>query len=267
MPSRMINGYELHYAESGSGEPLVLVHGTLNDQRSWAAQMQVLGERYHVHALSLRHFWPAQWDGTGPGFTIAQHTDDVAAFLRSFGRPVRLIGHSRGGHIAFRVAQQYPDVVGDLVLAEPGGELDETLGGKPATGAQAAGFARAAAEVAAGRVLEGMIMQAEATGGPGAWQRRPEIRRQIAMDNARTLLGQVNENRLPFSRAAAQAIRSRTLLLNGALTQPNFITVIEALAPVIADCRRQVIPNATHGMQADNPAAFNAAVLDFFAGG
>ena len=37
------------------------------------------------------------------------------------------MGHSRGGHIAFRVAQQRPDLLRKLVLAEPGGDLDASL--------------------------------------------------------------------------------------------------------------------------------------------
>src|SRR3954470_24000514 len=33
MPSMTVDGYELSYVESGAGDPLVLVHGTLGDQR------------------------------------------------------------------------------------------------------------------------------------------------------------------------------------------------------------------------------------------
>ena len=42
-------------------------------------------------------------------------------------RPVDLMGHSRGGHIGFRVAEQRPDLLRKLVLAEPGGDLDASL--------------------------------------------------------------------------------------------------------------------------------------------
>jgi pimeloyl-ACP methyl ester carboxylesterase len=263
MPSRILEGREIHYAEAGDGPPLVLVHGTLQDQRYWAPQMQAFGARFHVYALSMVHCWPGTWQDGG-GFTIAQHTADVAGFIRSLGGRARLIGHSRGGHIAFRVASEHPELIEELVLAEPGGELDASLGGLPASGAQAAGFARAAAEIAACRIEDGLRIIAENTGGPGAWEKRPESKKRVSRDNARTLLGQMHENRLPFSLAAAQAITMRTLLVNGAQTQPQFITVIEALMRVIPDAAHVVIPNATHGMSADNPAAFNKAVLDFF---
>ncbi len=40
MPSLTVNGTELHYSEAGvGGRKLLMVHGTLGDQRSFAAQM------------------------------------------------------------------------------------------------------------------------------------------------------------------------------------------------------------------------------------
>jgi esterase len=268
MPSLTVNGYALNYAEHGSGEPVVLVHGTLQDQRYWAPQMEPLGARYRVIALSLRHYWPEKWDGIGNDFTIAQHTADVAAFIRALGAgPARLVGHSRGGHIAFRVAGAHPELLRQLVLAEPGGELDESLSGAPPAGKQAAVFREAAEMIRAGRVEEGLSFFADYTGGKGAWTRRPEFRKQIARDNAGTLLGQINEQRKPYSLAAIKLIRTPTLLVGGANTQPQFNAILAAMEKNLAGARRVTVPNATHSMSLENPAAFNAAVLEFFAGG
>ncbi len=265
MPTREINGYPLSWAESGSGAPLVLIHGTLADQRHWTPQMEAFGAKFHVYALSLRHYWPETWDGVGSDFTIAQQVADVAAFIRSLGGKAHLLGHSRGGHIAFRVAEQHPELIDRLILAEPGGDLDESLGGKPAGSGQAQGFNAVAAEIAAGRIEEGLRMMAERTGGPNGWTGRPAWRRQVNRDNATTMLGQVNENRKPYTKAAVAGLQPKTLLLNGNQTQPNFITIVEAMEKVIPDVRRVVIRNATHGLNHDNTADFNAAVLAFLA--
>jgi len=267
MPSLRVNGYDLAYAEEGSGDPVLLIHGTLGDQRSWAAQMAPLGARFRVLALSMRHCWPGRWE-EGGDFTIDRHVADVVGLITALGQgPVRLVGHSRGGHIAFRIAERHPELLRALVLAEPGGELDESLGGKPpgAPGRQASAFAEAAALIAAGDTEGGLRRVAEHTGGPGAWERRPEARKAIARDNARTLLGQVHERRRPYSRAAAEAIRTPTLLLGGAETRPQFIAILDALERTIAGARRVTIPNATHGLTHENPEAFNRAVLDFLA--
>ena len=268
MPSLTVDGYPMHYAEAGSGAPLVLVHGSLNDYRNWAPQMAPLGAHFHVVAPSLRHYWPERWDGSGGRFKIDQHVADLAGFITALGAgPVHLVGHSRGGHIAFRLAELHPHLIGRLVLAEPGGELDESLGGQPVApgvkGRQAQAFAAAAELVRAGDVEGGLRRFAEHTGGPGAWEKRSEARKAIGRDNAHTLAGQVDEQRRPFSRAAAEGIRLPTLLVHGAETQPSFIAIVEALQRCIAGSRRVVIPGAGHSMGSDNPEAFNAAVLAF----
>lgn len=109
----------------------------------------------------------------------------------------------------------------------------------------------------------GLKVVFERTGGPGAWERRPEDRKAIARANARTMLGQSDEQRRPYSRTDVAAIRTPTLFLYGANTRPNFVANVEALAGAISGSKVVVIPNATHGLPVDNPADFNAAVAGF----
>lgn len=263
MPHIDIDGRPIHYAEAGNGPPLVLVHGTLLDQRYWAPQMEAFSAHYHVYALSMLGCWPTAWDGQD--FTIARHTADVAGLIRAVGAPARLLGHSRGGHIAFRVASEHPELVRELVLSEPGGDCDETLGGKPS--AQASGFNAVAAEIGAGRIEEGLRQFTDRVYGAGTWDRWPETPRQRHRENARSMLGQAHENRKPYSRAAAQAIKARTLLLNGGDTPASFVANVEALLPAIPSATRVVIPRTTHDLSNEDPATFNAAVLAFLTRG
>src|SRR5690242_16276463 len=125
---RRVNHTDIAHIALGKGPALVCVHGTLGDFRVWSPVMGPLSRHHRVISLSLRHFFPEHWDGHGTDYTIAQHVADVIAFIEALGpEPVDLMGHSRGGHIAFRVAQQRPDLLRRLVLAEPGGDLDPSL--------------------------------------------------------------------------------------------------------------------------------------------
>jgi pimeloyl-ACP methyl ester carboxylesterase len=269
MASLRVNGTEIHYGEAGvGGQVLLMVHGTLGDQRSFAAQMDpIAAAGFHVMALSMRHCWPGSWPAEGGDFRIDTHVADVAAFIRALGGGrVALLGHSRGGHIAVRVAERHPDLLRALILAEPGGELDESLGGKPGAAENANAFTKAADLIAAGDEEGGLKVVAERTGGPGAWERRPEDRKAISRANARTMLGQRDEQRRPYGRETAAAIRTPTLFLRGANTRPNFVANVEALAGVIRGSRVAVIPNATHGLPYENPTDFNAAVIAFLKG-
>ena len=125
MLHRRVNGHDMAFIALGEGIPLVCVHGSLCDFRVWSCVLGPLSRRHRVVALSLRHFFPEHWDGVGSGYTITQHVADVIGFIEALGEgTVDLMGHSRGGHIAFRVAQQRPDLLRRVVLAEPGGDLD-----------------------------------------------------------------------------------------------------------------------------------------------
>ena len=65
-----VNGYDMAYWEFGSGPPVVLVHGSVNDYRVWNSQVTEFSKKYHVIALSLRHYFPEMWDGHGDDYSI-----------------------------------------------------------------------------------------------------------------------------------------------------------------------------------------------------
>ena len=82
-------------------------------------------------------------------------------------------------------------------------------------------------------------------------------------DNAGTLLGQLGERRPPPTRA--DAIEAPTLLIGAERSPPAYAEILDALERSLGDVRRLTIAGASHAMNRGNPAAFNAAVLDFLA--
>ncbi len=271
MQSLHVNGYDMPYLEVGeanAGPPLVCVHGSLSDFRIWGCVMGPLSERHRVIAVSLRHFFPAQWDGVGDTYSISQHVADVIAFLEQFDGPVDLMGHSRGGHICFRVAQARPDLIRRLILAEPGGELDASLDPdyKGGPSPLLARFTTAAEKIAAGDVDGGLAFFMDTLEGPGTWPRLPPMVKQNLRDNAMTLIGQVRDERPPFSKADAEAIKMPTLLILGARTKGLLPKVLHALAAHVPYSRTAIIENTTHPMFEQAPQKYSNIVLDFLAG-
>jgi pimeloyl-ACP methyl ester carboxylesterase len=266
MQTLHVNGFDMAYLELGRGSPLVCVHGSLGDFRIWSPVLGPLSRRHRVIALSLRHFFPEQWNGHGDTYSIAQHVSDVIAFLEQLDAgPVDLIGHSRGGHVSFRVAQRRPDLLRKLILAEPGGELDATLdpAATPGPSQLAARVAAAAEKIAGGEIDGGLELFFDAIEGPGAWRRLPAMLKQPLRDNAFTLLGQTRDRRPPFSKADAESIRTPTLFIGGANTKGRLSQVLHTLATHVPGARTAMIPNATHPMFEQAPQRFCEIVLDF----
>jgi pimeloyl-ACP methyl ester carboxylesterase len=268
MLRRRVNGYEISYVEVGEGTPLVCVHGTLGDFRVWSPVMGPLSQRHRVISISLRHFFPEHWDGVGADYKIAQHVADVVGFIEAMGEgPVDLMGHSRGGHIAFRVAQQRPELLRRLVPAEPIGNLDASL--LPAD-APPVHSVDALPKVMAERITAGDLdgalkLFAENYDGPDGWERVPPTMRQTWRDNARTLIGQADEQRPPFTRADAEAISVPTLIIIGGDTPGAIPLMSRTLAAQVRGSRVEVIPDARHFMFEDDPIRFCAVVLEFLA--
>lgn len=265
MLHRRVNDHDMVYIELGKGPPLVCVHGTLGDFRVWSPVLGPLSLRHRVFSLSLRHFFPEHWDGTGLDFTISQHVADVISFIEKMEEgTVDLMGHSRGGHIAFRVAQERPDLLHRLILADPTGQLDASLSANDTSSAPVRStYTPIADRVVAGDIDGALAMFCEAANGPGSWLTLSATARQTWRDNVNTLLGQVNELRAPFTLFDAESLGVPTLFVGGSDSPPNIAIVLRALAAHVPGASIQMISGAGHFMFEDDPISFCAAVVKF----
>src|ERR1700704_1079758 len=115
------NGTELAYVDLGQGEPVIFVHGGLQDYRMWAEHLPKFAGRYRAIAYSRRNHFPndASPDGMPDGAADA-HGEDLAAFVRALGlSKVRIVAHSAGAHAALFFAAMHPDMIVSLALNEP----------------------------------------------------------------------------------------------------------------------------------------------------
>jgi pimeloyl-ACP methyl ester carboxylesterase len=267
MQTLSVSGYEMPYLEIGQGRALVCVHGTLGDFRTWSAVLGPLSKSHRVVAVSLRHFFPEHWDGVGDDYLMVQHISDVIGFLEKLGDgPVDLMGHSRGGHIAFRVAQLRPDLLRKLVLAEPGGELDATLdpaASGPTPSDRAARIAASADMVKSGDIEGALKLFFDTIDGDGAWGRLPAAPKQQLRDNVFTLIGQAGENRKPFSRTEAQSIETPTLFIGGADTKGSLPAVLRALSAEVPGAKTALMQGCRHWMFEQAPLEFSRIVTEF----
>lgn len=269
MKTLRVNDYDMAYLDIGHGRPLVCVHGSLNDFRAWTAVLKPLSVGRQLIIPSLRHYFPEHWDGQGGNFKMVQHIDDMIAFVEALDLgPVDLIGHSRGGHLAFRFGLKRPDLIRKLILAEPGGTLEDALipdnvgKGAPAAGSRAH-VAQASELIAAGDIEGGLRAFIDGINGSGSWDALPAADRQMREDNAYTLLAQVNEGRQAFTKVEAKALSLPTLFVGGCDTPGMLPVILKVLAGLVPNAQIILIPDAGHSMFRQQPKAFCDAILPF----
>jgi pimeloyl-ACP methyl ester carboxylesterase len=117
MPEIAVDGSALYYEETGTGTPLLLIHGTGADAAMWGEAVGLLAKGARVIAYDRRGH------SRSPGPPVAdyaRHAEDAAMLL--VGRdaaPAVVLGWSAGGLIALELAITHPDTVRALVLVEP----------------------------------------------------------------------------------------------------------------------------------------------------
>ena len=266
MQTLAVDGCDMAYLDVGQGKgpPLVCVHGTLGDFRTWNAVLGPLSKQHRVITLSLRRSFPEHWDGVGSDYLMAQHVADVIGFIEKLNvGPVDLMGHSRGGHISFRVAQARPDLLRKLVLAEPGGDLDATLKQELATTGFTPVGARMPMAMAKINIDGALQLVVDGIDGDGTWARLPAAPKQHLGDNVHTLIGQVGENRKPFAKSDAEQIKTPTLLIGGGDTIGPLSLIWRVLAEHIPGATTAVISATRHWMFETAPQEYCNVVMEF----
>jgi pimeloyl-ACP methyl ester carboxylesterase len=91
------DGTSLWYATAGSGPPLILVGGGLDDGAENAPLMPLLAERFTVYNYARRGRGE---NGDTLPYAVAREIEDLAALISVAGRAVHLFGASSGGALA-----------------------------------------------------------------------------------------------------------------------------------------------------------------------
>ena len=116
-----VNGMQMYYEVSGSGAPLIVLHGAYMNIPSMGAIVPTLAKTHRVYALELQgHGRTTDIDRP---ITYPNLADDVAAFMDAVGLPkADVFGYSMGAIAGLQLAIRHPAKVNKLVFA--GGAYD-----------------------------------------------------------------------------------------------------------------------------------------------
>ncbi|GAA3687266.1 alpha/beta hydrolase [Nonomuraea antimicrobica] len=252
---------DLFWLDTGTGRPLVLLHGGFVDHRMWDAQIPILASRYRVIAPDARGHGRSA-NPTGP----YRLTDDLAALLRHLDTgPAVLAGVSMGAGVAVDTALEHPELVAAVVVSGAG--TSQPSFSDPWTTQALATWHAAMAAGDLDASVEGFMLFAA---GPYRTldDLDPEFAgrlRRLARDTMSKHTVGEPQHLVPvldtWERIAK--IDVPVLAVNGALDSPDHLTMAERLARTVADGRTVSIDGTAHYPNMERPDRFNDLLEDF----
>jgi len=265
--SAAVEGASLAYVERGAGgTPLVMVHGSGADLRTWGYQLQFFATTRRTIAYSRRYHHPNAPPAQADEYSLAQHADDLAALIAGVGAGrADVVASSYGAVVALMVARDRPSMVRRLVLVEP--VVFSLLVPGSAEAREAAVLDTARRQLLDGQTEPAMRTFLSALIGPGAFDLMPESTRAMLRDNLPEL---VAEARVPlvtttprYTCEDARRVTAPTLLVDGGSSASFLRAMTRAVGACLPRVEAHTVPAASHAVHAQQAQAFNELVRDF----
>jgi pimeloyl-ACP methyl ester carboxylesterase len=254
-----INNINLAYTDTGSGRPIVLIHGYPFNRSLWTEQIPALSNDNRLIAPDLRGFGDS--DASPDVSTMDRLAADVAALMDHLEIPRATIGGlSMGGYVALAFYKQFPSRVRALILADTRAQAD-TEEGKQTRAQQAE---KALSEGMAG-IADAMLPKLLT---PVTVSKRPEIVKfvrdmmlQTKPEGAAAALRGMAEREDQTGLLAKISVPA--LILVGAEDAITPVADSEKMHHAIGGSRLVVLDHAGHVSNLERTQQFNDAFLHF----
>ncbi len=272
MATIKVNGTELEYIEKGKGDPVILVHGTLGDYRSWELQMEKFAESYRVISYSRRYHHPNKCKGDESDYSAVLHADDLAGFITGLGlESAHIVGTSYGAYTALFLAARHPERARTVVLSEPPvlPLMEKNPEGRTLTENFLNKVWKPAGElIQQGNIKEGVKTFVNGVVEPGAFEQFPAEVQQMIMQNACEFKVETSSPDFwtRFTCEEARKITTPSLLLAGDRSIRMLQFIVDELERCLPNNKSVRVPDTTHEVTSDNPEAYNKIVMEFLKG-
>jgi len=249
---------------SGTGPPLLLVHGAAADHTTFRVVGPLLADRFTLAAIDRRG---RSASGDTLPYAIEREFEDLAAVAsvvaRETGAPVDVFGHSYGGRCALGSALLTDDI-GRVISYEgaptpPGEQYGDAALARELAALADAGRNETLLETFMTRVVGMTAEELDRYRADPVWPRRvaaaPTIARELAVESG---------DAAGLERLGR--VRQPVLQVLGGESRREFGVATAALDDRLAAGTIVVIPGAKHAAHHTHPAALVEAVVSFLAG-
>ena len=245
---------------SGTGKPLLLVHGSTADHRRWDSITPRLAQEYTVYAMDRRG---RGGSGDSDDYALLREAEDVAAVVEvvsaQAGEAVFVLGHSFGGVCSLEAAL-LTNQISRLILYEPPLPVGLPLYDPDFPERMQALTDRGEMEAALELFFRDQVKMSEQQLAEfrrlPMWQERikivPTLLREIVIDRTYT-----------FDATRYAHLDVPTLLLQGSDRPPIFQRAIAALDAALPNSHVIILEGQQHNAMDTNPELFVNEVLAF----
>jgi 3-oxoadipate enol-lactonase len=257
---RAVNGVRINVLDEGEGHPLVFLHGLGGCWRDWEPQLDHLRDRYRC--IVIEHRGHGRSERTAGAYSTDLFAADAAAVCRDLRIDhAYVVGLSMGGMIAQKLALAEPDLVEALVLCDTGTHM----------GRRATQYLTDAAREIRENAFPDTHGEVRAEGSAfSRWtvEHQPHVARTNMREAeandpdcwARAALAVVCHD----TRDGIGSITAPTLVVWGEEDQAVPLELAQPLADALGGAKLVVLADAGHVCNLDQPAAFEAAIEEFF---
>ncbi len=250
------DGTIISYKRSGSGPPLILVHGTTASHKRWESITPRFEPYFTIIAMDRRGRGES---GDGPEYNLLREAEDIAALAEALEEPAAVFGHSYGGLCSLEAAL-LTDKISKLIIYEAPLPTDEPLypPGVPERMQEAIelGELETALEIMIREVVNMPDEEFEMYRQLPMWKERvkiaPTIPREMEIELSYT-----------FDRQRLSGLTIPVLLLAGGDSPPFFQKTTGMLHDVLPNSRIVSMPGQQHIAMDTNPDLFVKEVLNF----
>jgi pimeloyl-ACP methyl ester carboxylesterase len=251
MPKLNRDGVNIYYEVHGSGPVILLTHGYSSTAQMWQGQIEPLSKAHTLVLWDMRGHGQSDYPQDDSQYSETATMADIDALLDVVGAKTAIVGGlSLGGYMSLAYYRAHPERVSALLIIDTG-----------------PGFKKDEAREAWNQTALKTARKWDEQGLAPLQALSPERRTA----NHRSADGLARAGRGMLTQRDAKVINLLpeiavpSLVVVGAEDTP-FLAAADYMAAKIPGAQKIVIPNAGHASNIDQPAAFNAAVMEFVDG-
>jgi 3-oxoadipate enol-lactonase len=265
MDRLQVGDLNISVSDAGDGPPVILLHGFACGKRMWLHQVRALKRGFRVIAYDQRGHGLTDAPPAAQRYSASLLARDLVGVLDTLKiERAAIVGFSLGGGPALALAASKPERVSHLVLADVGAGADDPI--KLESMARRWGdlIARGDTDALVCEMLRSELFKVYARRNLRRRNHMAALIRATPIDGLRFTLSELLAKRKSLFRLTGvlKSIRVPTLVMVGQL---DYVCSKAArlMAQSIPNATLKVIGNSGHMSPLEQPAAFNAALLEF----